>query len=58
MPHARAPRPLPPPPVPGRDDSPENLQRIRDELNDGFERLYHQMMAKRYVPRAASTAAE
>jgi hypothetical protein len=32
-----------------RDDSPENLQRIRDELMDGFDRMHAQLEQKTVV---------
>ncbi len=55
MPLARAPRPLPPPSVPGRDDSPETLRRIRDELEACFAGLHAQLLAKERQANAAST---
>ncbi|MFJ6025310.1 hypothetical protein ACIQC9_12030 [Brevundimonas sp. NPDC092305] len=56
MPRARPPRPLPPPPVPGRDDSPENLQRMRDDLVEHFVRMGEQIRSKNAAWQARQAA--
>jgi hypothetical protein len=46
MPNPRPPRPTPAPPDPDRDHSPEDLQRMRDDLVEHFWRMGQQIRAR------------